>query len=247
VTLEGGALAYGGLLFIKHLYDKWRTHRFGIYGAWGVGKTTLDGFLSTPGEQPAPEDSHATQHPYDNQVGRYVAPPPTRKRVKYQQSMKLLNRTIQSTDLGGQPAYYNLWLRDMVGRDVEIVFFLIDHRHTVDRTAVEQQLAFKFIVDALVDRKWTFRKWKMRRKAKKYRPRLVALIGNKADLWLYNDPTWKERWKDDQVDEHPIFDPFRADLARLQRAGIPNIKRCISALRGWDVEETIYDCIQAKI
>ena len=35
------AVAYGGFLYLKHLWDTWKTHNFGIYGVWGVGKTTL--------------------------------------------------------------------------------------------------------------------------------------------------------------------------------------------------------------
>jgi hypothetical protein len=68
-------------------------------------------------------------------------------------------------------------------------------------------------------------------------------------MWLLNsnDPVWLERWKTDQLDQHPIYDPFRQGLDRLRRAGIPNIKRSISALRGYDVEETIYDCLRNAV
>ena len=56
----GAPLAYGGLLAIKGLWDSWRSHRFGIYGIWGTGKTTLNNYLSTPGEIEDDDEAFAT-------------------------------------------------------------------------------------------------------------------------------------------------------------------------------------------
>lgn len=245
-----GAVAYGGILFLKSLWDKWKKHRFGVYGVYATGKTTLDTYLSIPGEIYDPEEQEkSTQHPYDKKKGQYTAPDPTLKKVKYSINERVAVRTIQSTDLGGQSRYWPMWLRDMVNRDVEIVVFLIDHRHLIDKTNVEQLEAFNYVIDALVSRKYPMGSRRARKKGQKYSPRLFALVANKADMWLLNsdDPVWLERWKTDQLDQHPIYDPFRHGLDRLRRAGIPNIKRSISALRGYDVEETIYDCLRNKV
>jgi len=247
---SGGAVAYGGILFLKGLWDKWKKHRFGVYGVYATGKTTLDTYLSIPGEIYDPEQlEKSTKHPYDKKKGQYQKPDATLKKVRYAINEKVTVRTIQSTDLGGQVHYWPMWLRDMVERDVEIVIFLIDHRHMIDKTNVEQLEAFNYVVDALVSRNYPMNSRRDKKKSKQYSPRLFALVANKADMWLLNsdDKIWIERWKTDQLNQHPIYDPFRPGLDRLRRAGIPNIKRSISALRGYDVEETIYDCLRHKV
>jgi len=244
-----GAVAYGGIIFLKGLWDKWKKHRFGVYGVYATGKTTLDTYLSIPGEIYDPEQQEkSTQHAYNKRKAQYKLPPPQLKKVRYSINERVAVRTIQSSDIGGQAKYWPLWLRDMVSRDVEIIVFLIDHRHLIDGTNVEQLEAFNYVIDALVSRNYPMDTRRGRKKSKGYSPRLFALVANKADMWLLNsdDPIWMERWKTDQLEEHPIYDPFRQGLDRLRRAGIPNIKRSISALRGYDVEETIYDCLRYK-
>ena len=246
----GGAVAYGGILFLKGLWEKWKKHRFGVYGVYATGKTTLDTYLSIPGEIYDPDEKESsTHHPYDKSKGQYKLPPSTLKKVKYAINERVAVRTIQSSDIGGQTQFWPLWLKDMVSRDVEIVIFLIDHRHLIDATNKEQLHAFNYIIDALVSRNYPLKSRKEKRMGKKYVPRLFALVANKADMWLINSDNhdWMERWKNDPLDQHPIYDPFRQGLDRLRRAGIPNIKRSISALQSYDVEETIYDCLRYKV
>lgn len=245
----GFAVAYGGFLYLKHLWESWRTHRFGLYGTWGVGKTTLSRQLSTTGEleDVNPEDyDTTTHHPFDPNLGRHLPPPTTRKRIAVQNTstLKMARRTIVSTDLGGHPKYFDLWLRDMVSRNVEVVIYIIDHRHLRNPNDTTQQDTFRRFVDVIVDGDWPFTEKGLKRKAKTYKPLIVGLVANKADVWL--DENWEKHWGTRRMNEHPIFQPFVADLSRLQRASIPTIKRPMSALRNWEVESTIWDLLESK-
>jgi hypothetical protein len=243
------AIAYGGFLYLKHLWDTWKTHNFGIYGCFGVGKTTLSRQLSTTGELEelkASDLDTSTGHPFNPDSGRYLAPPASRKRVALQntQTLKSSNRTIISTDLGGHPKYFDLWLEDLVVRDVEVVIFVIDHRHLDNSKDTLQQDIFKQFVDCLVTRKFPFEDKKLKKKGKTYTPKVVGLVANKADVWL--DSNWEHHWGTLRMNDHPIYEPFKGDLARLQGVMIPTIKRSISALRNWQCEATIWDLLQAK-
>jgi len=238
----GAPLAYGGLLAIKGLWDSWRSHRFGIYGIWGTGKTTLNNYLSTPGEIEDDDEAFATAHRYDREKGQYKLPLPSRKRVLIHKTHKVFKRTIQTTDLGGHIQYFNLWLRDMVSRKVDIVIYLVDHRHLEFPGNDDQQTVFSDFVDAVINRDFSFGDRKLQRKAKKYRPKMIALIANKADLWAGEESVATSNRR---IGSHEIFDVFRNDLLRLQRAGIPTLKRSISALQGWDIEEMVWDLIHS--
>lgn len=243
------AIAYGGFLYLKHLWESWRSHKFGIYGTWGVGKTTLARQLSTTGELEdySPEDfDTTTHHPFDPELGRYLPPPVTRKRIAIENTSTLrsVRRTVVSTDLGGHPKYFDLWLRDMVSREVEVVIWIIDHRHMHDSRDTTQYDSFKKFVDCIVNNDYPFTERKLKRKAKSYRPQIVGLVANKADVWL--DENWEKHWGTRRMNEHPIFEPFKKELSRLQRCQIPTIKRPMSALRNWEVESTIWSLLESK-
>ena len=45
-----GSALVGAAVFGQSLYNSWRPRRVGVYGAAMVGKTTLDRFMTTPGE-----------------------------------------------------------------------------------------------------------------------------------------------------------------------------------------------------
>lgn len=248
VGLEG-AIAYGGFLYLKALWDTWRSHRFGIYGAFGTGKTTLSRQLSTSGELEdfSTQADTATEHPFDPELGRYLPPPSTRKRValKNTQTLKVTAKTLISTDIGGQMKYFDLWLEDMVERNVECVIWVVDHRHLLDENDTSQQVAFKRFVEAIITGDYGFTDKALIKKARKYKPQVVGLVANKADLWL--DELWEKHWMTTRMNGHPIFKTFIPDLARLQSRQIPTLKRPISALRNWSCEETIWDIMEAKI
>jgi hypothetical protein len=243
------AVAYGGFLYLRHLWESWRSHCFGVYGHFGVGKTTLARQLSTSGEleDANPEDfDTTTHHPFDPELGRYLPPPVARKRISMQNTttLRTTRRTILSADLGGHPKYFDLWLYDLVGRDVQVVIWMIDHRHLRDNNDTEQQEAFSKFVDAILNKDFPFTERKMKKKGKSYKPLVVGLVANKADVWL--DDSWEKHWGTWRMSEHPIFAPFIPDLVRLQKAMIPTLKRPMSALRNWEVEATIWDLLEAK-
>ena len=237
----GAGLAWGGILYLKHIWESWKTHEIGIYGLFGTGKTTLNRYLGTAGE--LEEDSvmeTSTVHPYDKKKGRYILPQASRKRVRVlSEANQDFRRTILTSDLGGQVEYFSLWLRDMVNRRVQIVIYLIDDREDPDDLQVE---LFGEFVHAIAAGKYPVKGRKERKKAKGYRPDVVALVGNKSDLWL----TDEEKAKYAHIGLHPIFDPYRKHLIKLQRAGIPTLKRTISALHGYEVERLVWDCLKAK-
>ena len=75
----------------------------------------------------------------------------------------------------------------------------------------------------------------------KYTPRLLMLVANKADRFV--DEKAAQLWQQNRLGEHKIFDPFRDDLIRLQKAQLPT-KRAFMATRvGWNVEPTIIELL----
>ena len=50
LSAAAGSAMVGGLVFARELYHYWVPRRVGIYGPSMVGKTTLDKYLTTPGE-----------------------------------------------------------------------------------------------------------------------------------------------------------------------------------------------------
>ena len=242
-------VAYGGIIWLRHLWASWRKHRVGIYGYWGTGKTTLNRQISTTGELEVIEnDDHetSTYHAYNQKQKKYVLPQPSTKRVRLTANeLVSASRTLSTTDIGGHEEYFELWLEDMVTRNVQIVIFLIDHRHIIDPTNQKQQETFKKFVDVLISGKYPFRSRKLRKMAKNYKPKIVGIVANKADLWVEGE--WLAHYQTPRIGDHPIFEPFRGDLVRLQRyLMIPTLKRACSALRNWNVERVIWDLLQSK-
>ena len=210
----------------------------GIYGAGMVGKTTLDRFMTTPGEMEDIPEEERTMH--RKMLGKYKMPKPTRKRV----SWKGQKRVVFSSDVGGQERFWNLWIDDMVNRQVEAVVYMFDDRAFKGGNDALQQIAgFKFLVDAILNRQYRYRNWKARRKGKKYMPKLIMLVANKADRFF--DDTAALLWQQDRIGEHKIFDPFRDDLIRLQRGGIPTRRSFMATRIGWNVENTMVDLLTA--
>ena len=89
-----------------------------------TGKTTLDRFMTTPGEmEDIPEDER-TKHFRIPGMNRFLLPRPTRKRV----SWKGDKRVVYSADIGGDERFWNLWTDDMVARQVEAIVYMFDER-----------------------------------------------------------------------------------------------------------------------
>ena len=93
-ALAGSALV-GGMVWARELWNYWKPRRVGVYGPTMVGKTTLDRYMTTPGEMESIGDDERTTHL--RILGKYILPRPTRKRV----SWKGEKRVVYSADLGG--------------------------------------------------------------------------------------------------------------------------------------------------
>ena len=171
-------------------------------------------------------------------LGKYVLPRPTRKRV----SWKGEKRVVYSSDVGGQERFWNLWVDDMVNRQVECAVFIFDNRASEGGEAAIQAVGgFKYLVDAIIHKQYRYRNMKSWFKGKKYSPRAVILIANKADKWW--DDQANILWQQQRLGEHKIFNPFREDLIRLQKAGIPTQRSMMATKIGWNVEPTMIDIL----
>jgi GTPase SAR1 family protein len=233
-----GSALVGVMVWGQSLWNSWRPRRVGIYGAGQVGKTTLDRYMTTPGEMEEIPDAERTDH--KKFLGKYNMPKPSRKRV----SWKGHKRVVYSSDVGGQERFWNLWIDDMVNRQVEAVVYMFDERaFKGGDDAIKQIGGFKYLVDAILHRQYRYRNFKARRKGKKYVPKLIMLVANKADRFF--DETAAMLWQQDRIGEHKVFDPFRDDLIRLQKGGIPTRRSFMATRIGWNVENTMVDLLTA--
>ena len=64
-------------------------------------------------------------------------------------------------------------------------------------------------------------------------------MANKADRFF--DEKAAVLWQQGRIGEHKIFDPFRDDLIRLQKAGVPTRRAFMATRIGWNVEQTLFD------
>jgi|TARA_Y100000015_G_C2393990_1_gene91711 hypothetical protein len=235
MSMAGSALV-GAAIWGRTLYDSWRPRRVGIYGASLVGKTTLDRYMTTPGEMEEIPEEDRTKH--YKLLSQYILPKPTAKRVKYDNHTRL----VHSSDMGGQKEYWNLWIDDMVARQVEAVVFMFDDRaFKGGKESLDQIAGFKFLVDVLTTRNWRYRNLRSWWKGRKYSPKVIMLVANKADRFF--DETAGRLWPQGRIGEHKIFDPFRDDLIRLQKAGIPTKRSFMATRIGWNVEPTMIELL----
>jgi len=234
-----GTALVGAAVWGQSLYNSWRPRRVGIYGAPKVGKTTLDRFMTTPGEMEAiPDEERTTHEKMFKIIGAYSMPTPTRKRIGWDGQ----KRVVYSADVGGQERFWNQWIEDMVTRGVEAVVYMFDERAFKGGDEGLQQIAgFRFLVDRLITRDYRYRSLRSRLKGRRYAPRVVMLVANKADRFF--DETASKLWHDGRIGEHKVFDPFRDDLIRLQKAGIPSKRSFMATRIGWNVEKTMVDLL----
>ena len=207
----------------------------GVYGATETGKTTLDQQLTTKGEIRELGELDRTHHNKKKFLRNIKKlPHSTTKRVKSQG----LEKTIVSRDIGGHIEYHSMWLRDMIERKVGTVIVVVDHRHLTNSKDVSNQTALGYLVQSLsknaIPRGLSLR---ARLRARKYSPKRVLLIANKADEWM-NDDAY-DLWEKGFISRHSIFDVFREDLYKLHSLHIPVRMDAISAKYSWNVEESI--------
>ena len=69
----------------------------------------------------------------------------------------------------------------------------------------------------------------------------MLLVANKADRFF--DDNAAKLWQQERIGEHKIFDPFRDDLIRLQKAGIPTNRSFMATRIGWNVESSLLDML----
>ena len=234
-ALAGSALV-GGIVWAKELWHYWKPRKVGVYGSALVGKTTLDRYMTTPGEMEEIHMDDRTKHA--RILGRYLLPNATRKRIRW----KGQTRVVHSSDIGGDERFWNLWMDDMVNRQVEAVVYMFDHRCQDGGEATIQAVGgFKYLCDAIIHRQYRYRNMKAWWKGKKYSPKLILLVANKADQWW--DDQANVLWQQQRLGEHNIFDPFREDLIRLQKAGVPTRRSMMATKIGWNVEPTMVELL----
>ena len=76
----GGSVLMASIVFGRDLYNFMKPRRLGVYGPTLVGKTTLDRFMTTPGEMADIEKR--TTHSERRIGAGHVLPPPSRKRIR---------------------------------------------------------------------------------------------------------------------------------------------------------------------
>ena len=204
-------------MWARELWNYWKPRAVGIYGPALVGKTTLDRYMTTPGEMEHIAVEDRTKH--TRILGRYMLPRPTRKRVRW----KGEKRVVHSSDIGGDERFWNLWIDDMVARQVEVVVYMFDHRVSEGGDAAIQAVGgFKYLCDALIHRQYRHRNLKS---------------------WWHDQSN--VLWQQQRLGEHKIFNPFREDLIRLQKSGIPTRRSMMATKIGWNVEPTMVDLLSS--
>ena len=232
-----GSVLMGAVVYGKELYNFLKPRRIGVYGPSMVGKTTLARYMTTPGEMEDVEER--TTHTGRLVGGGPVLPRATRKRVRWHGE----KRVIHSADLGGQQRFWNLWVDDMVERQVEVVVFLIDDRGKNGSSGdiIDAVGGLDYLVDSLIERNGRYRSLKTWWKGRKYAPKQIWVIANKADK--RSDGNANILWQAKRLREHNIFDPYRPSMVKLQKAGIPCRVSMMATKIGWNVEQSLLEML----
>jgi len=233
----GGSVLMGAMVYGREIYNFWKPRRIGIYGPKLVGKTTLDRYMTTPGEMEEVEER--TKHPERLLKSGFILPKAKRKRIVWEGQ----KRVIHSADLGGEQRFWNLWLEDMVDRRVEIAIFMTDQRAGEGNGAekIDCVGGFQFLAESIIERNWRYRRIRTRLRGKKYSPKLILLVANKADTWWDEDAN--KLWQAKRLREHRVFNPHRETMVQLQKAGVPCRVSMMATRIGWNVEQTLIDML----
>jgi len=240
-ALIAGHMVMASASAIYGFYRILRPFRIGIYGPSMVGKTTLDQYLTVPGDIDPIPLSLRTAHPKSNTYTGYRKVKETRKQLR----LIKVKKPVTTTDIAGDSMFRNLWIDDMFSRNVELVIYMVDHRALSSPQFVNDAVAgLTYLVDNIIKKdisKGISRKAK--KKSKNYRPKLFCLMINKMDLW------WDERaaylWKMGIQKEHPIVRPFRESLKRLRKAGYRAEIMAMSSQHGVNVEKGLIELLDS--
>jgi len=228
-----GHILLGSAQLATYIYRLVLPHKIGIYGPTLTGKTTLDQYLTVPGDlDPIPLELRTT-HPVKG--GVFQMPRSTKKQVRWNGE----RLPIQSTDIGGQSQYWNMWAEDMVKRNASVLFYVVDERIVVSEHALQAAVGgFRYLTDIIVNHKFpsTFSR-SMKRKARNYKPKVVCLVLNKMDLWW--DVESQAIWDIGLKRQHFMVRPFQDDMRRLRRSAVATNVEAIAAQYGLNVEKAI--------
>tara|TARA_R110002051_G_C8611665_1_gene481991 strand:- start:2 stop:730 length:729 start_codon:yes stop_codon:yes gene_type:complete len=234
-----GHLIISSITALQKLYRVVRPFRIGIYGPSMTGKTTLDQYLTVPGDiDPIPIQMR-TSHIMVN--GHAKLPKAHRKLIKYKKD----RIPISNADIAGQSQFRNLWIEDMFSRKCEIVIFMIDQRVLTSPSFMRESLtSFKYLIDNITRNDVST---VISRKARKtargnYMPKVVVFLVNKMDLWWTREAEFL--WENNLQREHPIVAPFRTELRRLRKAGVRADIDAISAQHGVNVEKVLISIVE---
>jgi hypothetical protein len=221
------------------LYRVMKPYRIGIYGPSLVGKTTLDQYLTVPGDIDPIPLQFRTSHPKSNTLTGFKDPIPSRKQVRFKRDKK----SITTADIAGDAMFRNLWVDDMFGRKAELVIYMVDHRAlTSPQFAMDSSAGLTYLVDNIVKKDISSNiSRKARKNSKNYVPRLFCLMINKMDIWW--DQKAQMLWNHGLEREHPIVAPYRESLKRLRKAGIRAEIVAISSQHGMNVQKSLCDLI----
>ena len=180
--------------------------RFSVFGYRGSGKTTL---LKRMLGQVFPDDNSPT-------IGKDPQKPFTCYSVGH------VLRVKNFADHAGEPAYWDLWVEELIENRPLGIIFLID-----DDNLEQHMRAFHFVTEILAvdDRKWRY--FRGPHAKARHHLRVVMFLANKED-----------RWGQSETLAH-LLKHFRSDLKRLEALGIPLIFHQCSALQGTNVNEAL--------
>ena len=240
-TLIAGHMLMASASAFYSLYRIIKPFRIGIYGPSKTGKTTLDQYLTVPGDIESIPDLFRTSHHKNNSVVGYEMPRATRKQIKWKHEKK----SVISSDIAGQSQFKNMWVEDMFARDVEVVVYMIDDRVlNSPQFLVEAVAGFEYLVNNITKKEISKQiSRKARKKVKKYRPKVICLMINKMDNWW--DEEARQLHHYGLLREHRIVTHFRNGLKRLRKAGFRAEVHPVSAQRGINVEDTFIHLIDS--
>ena len=238
-ALVAGHMFMAGFSAMHSLYRILKPYRVGIYGPSMTGKTTLDQYLTVPGDIDPIPDAFRTTHATSYNVLGHAMPKASRKQIRWKSEKK----TVATADIAGQSQFRNMWIEDMFGREVELVIYMIDHRSLSSlQFTLDAVAGFNYLIDNITKKSITKSISRhAKRKSKKYVPKVFCLLMNKMDVWW--DHNASNLLEHNLLREHPIAMPYRDGLKRLRKAGIRAEVLPVSAQHGINVSKVFSNLI----